>query len=116
MEFLILLGLDTIYPGLVISALAHLIAVSAPVVGVVLAPVCVAPGGAVAPLEGVLGPDVVGPDPGVLSLPRGGVDQGVLLGRGDGHKLPRVRAGAGQAGSLPRGLGNKDLTTRPSTV
>ena len=83
----------------------YLVAVSPPVVGVVLPPVGVAPGGAVAPLEGVLGPDVVGPDPGVLGLPGGAVDQGVLLRRGDGHQLPGVRAGAGQAGRLPGGLG-----------
>ena len=76
----------------------------------VLSPVGVAPGGAVAPLEGVLGPDVVGPDPGVLGLPRGAVDQGVLLRRGDGHQLPGVRAGAGQAGRLPGGLGSRVLT------
>ena len=70
----------------------------------VLPPVGVAPGGAVSPLEGVLRPDVVGPDPGVLCVPRGVGDQGVLLSRGDGHQLPGVRAGAGQAGSLPGSL------------
>ena len=80
----------------------------------ILPPVCVAPGGAVSPLEGVLCPDVVGPDPGVLCLPRGVVDQSVLLGRGDRHQLPRVRAGAGQAGSLPGGLRRKVTEARDS--
>ena len=70
----------------------------------VLPPVGVAPAGAVSPLEGVLRPDVMGPDPGVLCVPRGVGDQGVLFGRCDGHQLPGVGTGAGQAGSLPGSL------------
>ena len=46
-------------------------------------------------------------NPGVLSGSGRVLDEGVLLGRGDGHKLPGVRAGAGEARRLPG-----DLTKR----
>ena len=50
-------------------------------------------------------------NPGVLSGSGRVVDEGVLLGRGDGHKLPGVRAGAAEARRLPG-----DLTKRSENI
>ena len=50
-------------------------------------------------------------NPGVLSGSGRVLDEGVLLGRGDGHKLPGVRAGAGEARRLPG-----DLTKRSENI
>ena len=109
---------------------AHLVAVRAPVVGVILPPVDEAPAAAVAPDVAPLGADVVAAEPRVLHAARQphlhsihGVSQAmiyyimnryfllahhvaVLLGAGHADQLPPLGAGALQPGRLPPHLQN----------